>query len=341
MATSYQKNEPAQVRPPESIPDCEERDNLTQKTINATKKIYCENLFAARHNVKKLEVVYESKQNIYQKKERRYLRTQDSYQRYVNTEISLGCQLIEANKRVTVNVSNYKTWDDSLATALKGIFTSIKDVKSKLNDLRDAAIKLDNSQYDSCSTSQWSILTGKNPDNCKDEPPTHHHHEHCKDIDKVIDILICMPKALAFDIDSIFKASSDIIGIEKFCNIVGLVSLQADLSKKTQDFDGLLQTVITARKADLDASQKDLIQSLQDRTDAVIDVYNQRCDYDGVYRTVTEICCPKCNCVNHDAGNCEPRLGRCECEICEICGKVRDAFVSLPDDAQQQPVATT
>jgi hypothetical protein len=343
--TNYSQNDPRSSRPPESIPDCEEKDNLTQKTINTIKKNYCDNLFTARHNVKKLEIIYESKERIYKKKEQRYMRIRDNYQRYVNTEINVGCQLIEANKRITTNVGNYKTWDDNLATVLKNIFTSVKDVKSKISDLRDAAIKLENSQYDSCSTAQWCILTGKNPDNCKDEqkpPAHHHHHEQCKDIDKVIEKLVCMPKALATDIDSIFKASSDIIGIEKFCNTISIVGLQTELSKKTQDFDGLLQATITTRKTDLDNSQKDLIQSLVDRTDAVIDVYNQRCEYDGTYRTVSEICCPKCGCIKVDAGDCEPRLERCGCDICDICGEVRKAFVSLPDDTQQPaPAATT
>jgi len=150
-----------------------------------------------------------------------------------------------------------------------------------------------------------------------------------------------MPKALAMDVDSIFKVSSDIIGIQKFCNIGSLVSLQADLSKKALDLDALLQTTITTRKGDLDACQKALVKALQDRTDCVIDVYNQRCDYDGVYKTVEEICCPRCGCVKDDAGNCEPRLKECECKICEICGKVRDAFTIVPDDTGGQPAPAT
>src|SRR5690242_18758896 len=115
MATNYPKNDPRSQRPPESIPDCEEKDNLTQKTINTIKKTYCDNLFTERNNVKKLEVIYESKEKLFRKKERRYLHIRDNYQRYVNTEINVGCQLIEANKRVTTNVGNYKTWDDNLS----------------------------------------------------------------------------------------------------------------------------------------------------------------------------------------------------------------------------------
>jgi hypothetical protein len=339
MATSNQKSDYKQSRPPESIPDCEERDNATQKTINTIKKTYCDKLYTSRHAIKKLEITYSGKEKIYKKKEQRFLRTQNNYQRYVNTEINIGSQLVEANKRVGLNVASYKKWDDDLATSLTSAFTAIKDVKTKLNDLRDAAIKLNNSRTDSCSTSQWIILTGKNPDNCKDDqnPPPEPGGD-CKNVEETIELLVCMPKALAFDIDSIFKVSSDILGIQKFCNITSLVTLQTELSKKATDFDSLLLSIITTRKNDLEVSRNELIKSLQDRTDAVIDVYNQRCDYDAVYRTVDEICCPRCNCVYVDAGNCEPRLKDCECKICEICGKVRDTFVIAQDNGgQPQP----
>ena len=316
---------------PGSIPDCDERDNETQKSINVIKKTWCDRLRQSRNTVKKLETTYEGKENIYKQREQRYLRTQNNYQRFVNTEINVGAQLVAANKRVTTNVGNYKKWDDDLATALGAFFTAIKDVKAKLYDLRDASIKLGNSRTDSCSASQWIIITGKNPDTCKDEKQPPETGAECKNIEETIDILLCMPKALAVDVDYIFKSSSDVIGIQKFCNTVSLVGLQTDLSKKAQDFDALLQATITTRKGDLDTARMDLVKALQDRTDAVVDVYNQRCDYDGVYRTVDEICCPRCGCVNEDAGNCEPRLKGCECKICELCGQVKDAFIPTPN----------
>lgn len=341
MATSNQNRQ--QTPPPESIPDCEERDNLTQKSINVLKKTYCDKLRESRNTIRKNEISYEGKEKIYKRKEQRFLRTQNNYQRYVNTEINIGSQLVQANKRVTINVGNYKKWDDDLSTALGTFFTAIKDVKTKLYDLRDASIKLGNSRSDSCSTAQWILITGKNPDPCKDEKPCPPETAHCKDVEETIDLLLCMPKALAVDVDSIFKVAGDIIGIQKFCNVGSLVALQGDLSKKAIDFDGLLQATITTRKTDLDNAQKDLVKALQDRTDCVIDVYNQRCDYDGVYRTVSELCCPKCSCVNEEAGNCEPRLKDCECKVCEICGKVRDAFTLVPDEGAappSQPAAT-
>jgi len=328
-------------RQPSDIPDCEERDNATQKKINALKKLYCTALTASRDNVNKLEISYYGKETLYKKKEIKYLRTQNNLQRYVNTEISMGSQLMQANKRLTTNVTNYKTWDDALADKLKKAFDAIKDIKNKMGDLRDAGNKIDNSMHDSCSTGKWAIITGKNPDTCKDDqnpPPA--PHEGCKDADEIIDLLICMPKALYQDADSIFKASSDIIGIQKFANIGSLVTLQSDLSTKTTEFDDLLQTAITTRKKDLETVQKDLVQSLADRTDSIVDLYSGRCDYEGSYKTVSEICCPKCNCVLTDKGNCEPRLEDCLCEICELCGEVRNTFSDLVGKVPPPPPPT-
>lgn len=344
MATSYsnQRNDPRH-RQPNDIPDCEERDNATQKKINAVKKVYCTNLTTSRDNVKKLEIDYDGKETLYKKKERKFLRTQDNLQRYVNTEISMGSQLMQANKRMTTNVASYKTWDDNLATALKSIFTTIKDVKTKTADLRDAAVKLENSLHDSCSTAQWCIITGKNPDNCKDDQDTPANPpEGCKDAEEIIKLLVGMPKsALIFDIDSIFKASSDIIGVQKFGNLGSLVPLQTDLSARTVEFDTLLNTTIKTRKTDLDNTQKDLVQALAERTDSIVDLYNQRCDYDGTYKTVSEICCPKCGCVEIGKGHLEPRLENCLCEICDICGEVRDTFSDLFTHQQNQDHAHT
>jgi hypothetical protein len=317
---------------PGEIPDCVDKDNATQKKINALKKKYCESLTASYDNVGKLEVAYWGKEAIYKKKERKYLRTLRNLNRYVNTEISLGSQLMEANKRLTANVASYKAWDDGLADNLKKFFDSVKDLKSKVGDLREAGCKIDNSMTDSCSSGKWAIITGKNPDTCKDEQtPT--PHEGCKDAEKIIELLICMPKALYCDVDSIFKASSDIIGIQKFGNIGSLVALQTDLSAKTTDLDTLLQTVIATRKKDLETAQKDLVQSLSDRTDSIVDVYGGRCDYDGLYRTVSQICCPICGCVQGKE-NCEARLDECLCRICNLCAEVKNTFSDLVGTTQ-------
>jgi hypothetical protein len=338
MALSNNKNE---NRHQPDIPDCEERDNATQQKINTLKKIYCQNLKDSESEIETLKIGYESNEKIYKSKERRFLSTRDNCHRYINTEISMGSQLVQANEKIKASVANYKTWDEALAKKLKDIFVAVKDVKTKMSDLRDAASKLENSKHDSCNASQWTLITGKDADNCKDEtnpqPPV--PPETCRDAEEVIELLFCMPRALLLDIDSIFKSSSDIIGVQKFCNTGSLVALQQNLYTSAQDFDTLLLSTITTRKTDLDARQQELKDALKNRTGSVMDLYSQRCNYSGIHTTLDKICCPKCGCVNYEIGHCEPRLESCECEICEICGEVRNAFTNQDTAPQPAPAA--
>jgi hypothetical protein len=336
MALSNDKNE---HRRQADIPDCVERDNETQQKINAIKKKYCQGLNDSQNAVEQLKIGYQASEKIYKSKERRYLSTRENYQRYVNTEISMGSQLVQANEQMKTSVASYKTWDDTLAGNLKEIFNAVKDVKAKMSNLRDAAIKLENSTHDSCNASQWAIITGKMPDNCKDETKPPIETEDCKDIDDVLNLLFCMPKALLLDTDSIFKSSSDVIGLQKFINTGSLVTLQQKLYKNAKDFDDLLLATITIRKVDLDTRQTELKQALASRTGYVMNLYGERCHYSGLHKTLDKICCPKCGCVNNDIGNCEPRLEGCACEICDICGEVKDAFIR-EEPAPALPPAT-
>lgn len=317
------------TRTQQPIPDCDEPDNATQKKINAVKKIYCDELQTEDSSIRGLAHVYRSNEHLYKQKELRFLFTQDNFQRYINTEISFGSQLLQANERIKGNVASYKAWDDDLATNLKSIFLSVKDLKAKIGDLRDAASKIDNSRHDSCNSSQWCILTGKTPDNCKDDtkpkPPI--QTEGCHDIEENLDDIVYMPKTLAQDVDFLFKSSADIIGIQKFCNLISLVSLEDVLYTKAKDFDGLLQDTITKRKPELDSRQKELTDSLKQRTNSVMDLYSQRCNYSATHKTLEEICCPICGCVELNPDNYEPRLEHCQCEICDICKEVRNTFI--------------
>jgi len=325
MALPTNKNE---NRHQPDIPDCTERDNETQQKINAVKRTYCQSLKDSQNAIDQQKVGYEASEKIYKSKERRYLSTKENYQRYVNTEISMGSQLVQANEQMKSSVATYKGWDDDLATNLKDIFNTVKDVKTKMSNLRDAAIKLENSTHDSCNASQWSIITGKAADNCKDETKPPAETDDCKDIDDVLNLLFCMPKALLLDADAVFKSSSDIIGIQKFINMSGLVTLQQKLYDTAKNFDKLLMDTITTRKSDLDARQTELKQALASRTGFVMNLYSERSHYSGIHKTLDKICCPRCGCVNHDIGNCESRLESCACEICDICGEVRGAFIT-------------
>src|SRR5450432_1016809 len=317
------------------IPDCIEKDNETQQKINAVKKIYCQNLDTSGNEIETLKIGYDANEKIYKSKERRYLSTRENCQRYINTEISMGSQLVQSNEKMKTSIASYKTWDDSLAAQLTLVFKTVKDVKTKMGDLRDAAGKLENSKSDSCSNSQWCIITGKS--DCKDDGPPI-ETEGCKDIEKVIEMLFDMPKALSVDIDAIFKSSSDIIGIQKFCNTGSLVVLQDSLYTNAKAFDKFLMDTITLRKTDLDAPMQELKAALADRTASVMDIYSQRCNYAGIHSTLKKICCPKCGCVQ-STEDCKPRLEECAEDICNICGEVKYAFIKEEPPAPAPPAA--
>jgi hypothetical protein len=317
------------------IPDCIEKDNETQQKLNAVKKIYCQNLDTAENEIETLKIGYDANEKIYKSKERRYLSTRENCQRYINTEISMGSQLVQSNEKLKTSIASYKTWDDSLAAQLALVFKTVKDVKSKMADLRDASGKLENSKTDSCSNSQWCIITGKS--DCKDDGPPI-ETEGCKDIEKVIEMLFDIPKALSVDIDAIFKSSSDIIGIQKFCNTGSLVVLQDVLYTNAKAFDKFLMDTITLRKTDLDARMLELKAALANRTASVMDIYSQRCNYAGIHSTLVKLCCPKCGCVK-SMDDCKPRLEECAEDICNICGEVKYAFIKEETPAPAAPAA--
>jgi hypothetical protein len=319
MANSTSKGE---YRNKPDIPDCSDKDNETQHRINVIKKTYCLALETAENEIENAKIGLEASEKIYKSKERRYLATSDNCERYTNTEISLGSQLVQANAKLKANTADYKKWDGTLADQLAAIFKSVKEVKTKMADLREAAGKLENSKSDSCCTSQWNIIIGRNESKEGQAPDS----EHCKDIEKVVDMVFDMPKALSSDIDSIFKASSDIIGIQKFCNTGSLVVLQEKLSGYATEFDSLLQDTIKVRKTDLDSRQQELKDALAKRTGVVMDLYNLRCNYGGIHSTLKKICCAVCGCVT-SGNDCQPRLEDCAEDICRICGEVKYAFV--------------
>ena len=317
------------------IPDCTDRDNETQQKINAVKKTYCDDLDTAGKTIETLKTGYDANEKIYKSKERRYLSTRENCQRYINTEISMGSQLVQANEKIKTGVGSFKQADDNLATQLATIFQSVKDVKTKMGSLRDAATKLANSKKDSCNASQWSAITGKaeTKEEGKGQPAP--DTDPCSDIENVIELLFDMPDALLTDIDSVFKSSSDIIGIQKFCNTGSVVGLQDALYAQAKAFDDLLVTTIQQRKTDLDARQKELKDALANRTASVMDLYSQRCTYGAVHATLDQLCCPRCGCVGDE--DTSPRLDDCASEICAICGEVKFAFVKKDEQAPAPP----
>ncbi|HEX7017158.1 MAG TPA: hypothetical protein VF191_16730, partial [Cyclobacteriaceae bacterium] len=202
--------------------DCEEKDNATQKSINVLRRDYCNKLYESAGEVRKAEKSYDGQFKLFGRKKCMFLWTEENYRRYRNTELCIGTELIQSNDLIKESVGNYIKWGNDLSTSLKNIFKSVKEVKAKMKDLRDAACKLEDCMNDNCNCTQMIILTGKAPEGCKDDTRQEGPREprsECKEAGQYLKDIVCMAKALVFDINSIFKASSEIIGIQVFSNI--------------------------------------------------------------------------------------------------------------------------
>lgn len=332
MITSSQKKEKRSNDCGCKPDECVETNYATQKAINTERGKYCNEVYEAAGLVSKWEKTYDGETNLYNRKKCMFVWTEGNYQRYRNTEICLGTELMQTADLVKDNVKNYIEWGNKLSGSLKDIFKAVKDAKSKLSDLRQAACKLEGTKTDTCFQTEWTILTGRPPAKCGEElkPPGElpkDYPEKCKDIDKKICELICMPtKGLDKDINSLFKSSSEIIGIQVFSNIATLEPLQKTFAEKAKAFDAHLQDVMKAREADMKKIQEGLVKSVQETTKAAYSLYTSRSTFEGLYDTTQYFCCPKCGCVSASTDNCEPRLHDCECCICTICGQVQDTF---------------
>lgn len=340
--------------------DCKDKDNATQVSINLNRTNLCNLLYTQESIVGKDEKKFTGEEAIYKEKRCIFLNTEKSYRRYRNFEITTGTELIQTNISIKATVSQLKDWNKNLNATLTALFKQIKDLKGKFNDLKDAACKLDSSYKDKCNISQKKAITGKAPDNCPDPTPP---VDACKNADTDIEALICRPKGLAQDIDSIFQASSDVIGIQIFSNIDSLDPLQTDLSTYSSAFEKLISDTMKSRKADLDKMQDDLVAEVKTLTQAAMTRNSDRAIFEGYYDVTKFLCCPSCSCVpddttqdgnpvpknnannpnqnnpngNKDCEDCPPRLKDCEKAICDICDQVKITFCCDADNPTPQP----
>ncbi|MBS1596984.1 MAG: hypothetical protein JST75_02080 [Bacteroidetes bacterium] len=332
--------------------DCKDKDNATQVSINTVRATLCSLLYDSQGTVAKLETKFTGESEVYQEKRCIFLHTESNYRRYRNFEICTGTELIQTNDSVKATVAQLKDWNKSLNTTLTNLFKQIKDLKTKFTDLKDAAGKLDTAYGDKCNNGQKKALTGKSSENCDDQKQP---IDACKDADTEIKQLICVPKGLWKDIDSIFQSSSDVIGIQIFSNIDALDQMQKDLSTKSSAFDKQISDTMKTRKTELDKLQDDLVTSVKTITQVAIDRNTQRANFEGYYDTTDFLCCPTCSCVpkddtnnnqdssnNYKSGNtqntkdcndgCPPRLKNCEQEICDICEEVQKTYCCDADN---------
>lgn len=331
----YDRNNPNKGNPPKSDDcNCKDNDTATQKTITAQRTIYCDDLYAAAGEVYQWEESYSGLKELMGYKKCMFVWTEENYQVYRNLEICVGTELIQVNDTIKDNIAGYIKENKSLGDTLKDILKKVKDVKSKVYDLREMACKLENCMKDSCNCNQMTILLGKAPDNCKDKtgqqpPPSGNRPSACDDVENIFNDLKCMPKSLALDIDSIFAAAADVVGIQVFSNINTLDGLQKTLYDQAKAFDKQVQDAMKKGSTDLQKAQDDLIKTGQDLTKSSATLYSKRSDFEGLFETVEYFCCPPCDCVNTES-RCEERLKNCKEKICGICDDVKNTFCSEP-----------
>jgi hypothetical protein len=311
---------------------CEDPVQDTQKIhINTERRKYCEALYSAAGDVNKWQKAAIGEKTLYERKKCNLVYTEQNYQRYRNTQICLGTELMQTTELIKDNVKQYVEWGGKLSGLLKDIFKGVKEAKIKMNELNNAAQVLDNSKKDKCYDAEWRALLGDVFDPCTPEkqpqktPPN--YPEKCSEADKNICDILCMTSALYSDVNSIFKASSEVVGIQVFSNIGTLDPIQKGLADKAKTFDGYLQEVAKAREGDMKKAQETLVKSVQETTKANGVLYGSRSTFEGLKDTTTIFCCPPCNCIPKEDPECgTPRLTDCECCICTICGQVQETF---------------
>lgn len=322
--------------------DCDEKDNPTQKSINAVRDTYCVLLYDTKGAVSKQEAKYDGEKTLAAQKQEIFMRVEENYRRYRDFDICTGSEILTANDALKTNIASLKAWNKTLNTLLTTIAKQVKDLKSKFSDLQDAACALDRAYDDSCNQSQRKALTGTTKDNCGDPGNL---PEACKSTGTDIGKLICVgKKQLPPDADSIFKVASDVVGIQLFSNVDAFDTLQKDLATKAAAFESQVSATMKTRKGEVDKAQDDLVLSIKTRTQAYLDRNWQRALFEGYKHTTKFLCCPDCDKLcpkptsdqnkpqntQNNSGNCNddcpPRLKYYEACICQICKDVQKAF---------------
>jgi hypothetical protein len=164
--------------------------------------------------------------------------------------------------------------------------------------------------------------------------------EGCKDACSILDHLVEIPESFSRDIDSIFNAAPEILGIQSFTNIKTLEKFQLDFEANSKTFNDWVVAKMTAGKAAVDTAQKDLIDATTLLTTAGFALYNSRNAVETADATKDYLCCPECKCLNdegecgcHDLDDDTDRLKKCKCEICDICQEVTSIYC---DDKPQK-----
>jgi hypothetical protein len=330
-------NGPGQPKKPSGDPcKCEEGDTATMKCVNKLRQTYCQAMETGKSNREAAGKDFKHKAELFEEKQKLFMWTEKNYRLFRDMDILVDTRLQATNDTFKTNVANYNTESTNLYNKLKAILAAVKDVKSKVSALRDQASNLDNYKNDQCNASQWTLLTGKHVDNCKPDPngPPIERPDACKDAEKIYNELILTPKkVLVFDVDYLVKSAADIVGIQTFSNITSLTALQTNLSAAGTAFITAIQATVKLRAADLVKDQTDLTSSVYDCTVSGINKFTAISDCDAAYATLEFLCEPDCHCAEPRKPDIfEPRLHKCECDICEICAEVKNTYCKAGEE---------
>lgn len=317
----------------------------TRKTIERLKDGYCLKLKGLAGELSNSEVTYEGSLKLYQKKKCSFIRTEKNYRITRNLSLSTGVELGQASEEIKSNVAAYIKYngDDKggLVKALKDALAAAKDAKTKFAALHDAAFKLSTSWNDRCNSGQRIILgCGKDEDcnDCNDnekQPGSPGQKpQACENICEVVEELIAIPETLSNDIDIIFNSAAEIIGIQSFTNIKTLEKFQQEFYANAKAFNDQLDASIKTGAESVTAAQKALTDSIKTLTQSSFILYGKRNEVETADETKDYLCCHECNCLEdcgcngegNEGSDCDERLKKCKCEICDICKEVKDVY---------------
>jgi hypothetical protein len=315
------------------------------KTINKFRDDYCKEMYVLMGETRQLEIRRKKLVDLTGKKNCWVVWTERNYQIHRNLELLMGTELAQTNDSIKESVKVYQNSNKALADALKKLVGTVKDIRNKTKEFRDAACKLEACKEDACNCSQIYELTGEKPEGgCNGntshtgdrKPPCSHD-----DIRKLIEDLICMPKkGLYPDIDAISKSATNVQGIQTFSNIGTLEPLQSELAIRIKKLGTQITDVIKKNEGELKLVLEDLTKSKKEQAKTDVELYAKRSDFEGVKKAVAYFCCLPCSCVADEKGNCDKRLDVCEKDICKICQEVQKASCE-PEPAKPGQTPTT
>lgn len=332
MRDQNPKRHPPHNDPPPNQGDsrCKENDTATQKWINSERRKYCDELEASAGVVYQWEENYAGWKDLKKSRKCLFIWSEKNYQAFRNLQISTGVSLNQFNESIKESAGTFLKANKTLSDGLKEVLKKVKETVTRVNDLRTATCDLRHCTEDACNCTQWGILTGEWPQDCKGPRPEIKRPPECDNIKDKFDKLFCIPDALFKDINSIHKASADVVGIQIFSNIGSLENLQKTLSESAQKLDKHLQETVKKGQEDLKKMQEDFIKTVHDFSKSRTMIYSRRSEFEGLFETAGFFCCPDCGCVQNDR-ECEERLSECKEEICRICEDVKDTFCKEPE----------